>query len=109
MFIEFSLPTLVLQVSTTPAPPCPPSVSVPLCLEEEEEDPVPPVNSNAWDQLPTHQGTLPLNACLPPPPPPLPANSLLLIDWPSHTGREPHGVWWIKGVVFERISVFQTI
>ncbi|TNN84655.1 Catenin delta-2 [Liparis tanakae] len=35
------------QVSTTPAPPYPPSVSAPLCLEEEEEprDPVPQMSS----------------------------------------------------------------
>lgn len=87
VFIEFSFLPLVLQVSTTPAPLYLPSVSVPLCLEEEARDLVPQVNSNAWDQPPTHLGTLPLSACLPPPP--LPANILLLIDWPSHTGREP--------------------
>lgn len=93
----FSLSSLVLQVSTTPAPHYPPSVSVPLCLEEEAaRDPVPQVNSNAWDQPLTHRGTLRLSACLPPP---LPANSLLLIDWPSHTGRAPLWHWfWCIGV-----------
>lgn len=92
IFIGFCLPSLVLQLSTTPAPPYPPSVLAPLCLVgEEAQDPVPPINSSAWDQPQTRRGTQPLSACPPPPPPP--TNSLLLIAWPSHTGREPQQLW----------------
>lgn len=88
-FMSFLHLAFVLQASSTPAPPCPPSVSVLLCLEEEAQVLVPPANSSAWDQSRTHQRTRPLNACLPPlPPPPLPANRPLLTDWRSHSGRE---------------------
>lgn len=88
-FMIFLRLAFVLQASSTPAPPCPPSVSVLLCLEEEAQVLVHPVNSSAWDQSRTHQRTRPLNACPPPlPPPPLPANRPLLTDWLSHTGRE---------------------
>ncbi|KAF3836044.1 hypothetical protein F7725_028602 [Dissostichus mawsoni] len=67
------------QVSITPAPPYPPSVLAPLCLQEEAQAPVPQVNSNAWDHPLKPRGTLPLNACPPPPPP---ANRLLVLAWP---------------------------
>lgn len=88
-FVKFSLPRRVLQVSTTPAPPYPPSASAPLSLEEQEaRDPVPRGSSSGWDQPRTQRVTPPLSACLPPPPPPLPASSFLVLDWPSRTGRE---------------------
>lgn len=87
-FMSFFHLAFVLQASSTPAPPYPPSVSVLLCLEGEAQVLVRPVNFSAWDQSRTHQRTRPLNACLPPPPPPLRANRHLLTDWLSHTGRE---------------------
>lgn len=129
-YVALFLLSLALQVSTTPAPLCLPSVSVLPCLEEEGARVlVPQVSSNAWDHPPIRQGTQPLNACLLPPPPPLQANSLQLIDWPSHTGRELQWlcqwfsctaidtyrcliesgtVWRIKRLTFERINAFKS-
>lgn len=94
------LPFLVAQESTTPAQLYPASVSVPLWSEQEAQGLVPPVNTSAWGQPPTPRGTPPFSACLPLPP--LPANSLLLTDWPSLTGKKKKKKKHIRGKEMKR-------